>query len=304
MNTWWGLRGAAALGRDAERRDETVAWLRACQLPGGGFTYQPEPAFGGRRRRGLHLGGGARAEAARRRAGRSRRLRSRTSHPSGTPTAASATGPAGRATRSRPTTRLDALDALGALEHCDRRPPEPHAGAAPSPLPADLKVFTIQIEAHGQGSPAEAVDLARRCGSTSGARRTPSREWLARARRSPTRRGCPSRSSSPTRSTAPGSTCPAWAPTATRATSSRPAGADFGPSLATRASVSWPEFRERRLEPLQKAGGRLDLAVRRERGAGPALPGRLARSAAATRPSARSTSATPTSPTPSRSCNR
>jgi hypothetical protein len=36
-----------------------------------------------------------------------------------------------------------------------------------------------------------------------------------------------------------------------------PAGSDFGPSLANAGVVSWPEFRERRLLPLQKAGGRL-----------------------------------------------
>ena len=41
------------LGREVERRDELVAWLRACQLPGsagagkGGFTFAPQPEFGG-----------------------------------------------------------------------------------------------------------------------------------------------------------------------------------------------------------------------------------------------------------------
>ena len=36
-----------------------------------------------------------------------------------------------------------------------------------------------------------------------------------------------------------------------------PAGSDFGPSLANRGVVSWPDYRARRLDPLQKAGGRL-----------------------------------------------
>ena len=36
-----------------------------------------------------------------------------------------------------------------------------------------------------------------------------------------------------------------------------PADSDFGPSLADAGVVSWPEFRRRRLAPLQKAGGRL-----------------------------------------------
>jgi hypothetical protein len=34
------------LGRAAERKDQTVAWLRACQLPCGGFTYQPKAQIG------------------------------------------------------------------------------------------------------------------------------------------------------------------------------------------------------------------------------------------------------------------
>src|SRR5262249_24700552 len=36
-----------------------------------------------------------------------------------------------------------------------------------------------------------------------------------------------------------------------------PAGSDFGPSLAGRGVVSWPEYREQRLGPLQEAAGRL-----------------------------------------------
>src|SRR4029079_13181950 len=52
---------------------------------------------------------------------------------------------------------LDALAALGSLEQW----PPPPAVAAAAALPPDFTVFSIQIESHGQGSPAEAVDLAR-----------------------------------------------------------------------------------------------------------------------------------------------
>jgi hypothetical protein len=47
MNTLWGLQAARALGMAEEKKAETIAWLRACQLPSGGFTYQPKPMFGG-----------------------------------------------------------------------------------------------------------------------------------------------------------------------------------------------------------------------------------------------------------------
>src|SRR5207248_9953617 len=42
MNTLWGLQALRALGRIGEKKDETVAWLRACQQPDGGFTFQPQ----------------------------------------------------------------------------------------------------------------------------------------------------------------------------------------------------------------------------------------------------------------------
>src|SRR5690606_30562143 len=43
LNTWWGLQALGALGRDRERRDETIAWVQRCQRDSGGFTWQPEP---------------------------------------------------------------------------------------------------------------------------------------------------------------------------------------------------------------------------------------------------------------------
>ncbi len=46
-STWWGLGALDALGRVEEKAAETVAWLRSCQLPCGGFTYQPGASIGG-----------------------------------------------------------------------------------------------------------------------------------------------------------------------------------------------------------------------------------------------------------------
>ena len=47
MNTWWGIEALGTLGRAGEKKEETIAWLRACQLPGGGFTYQPKAEIAG-----------------------------------------------------------------------------------------------------------------------------------------------------------------------------------------------------------------------------------------------------------------
>ena len=172
-----------------------------------------------------------------------------------TPTAVAAIGPAGPATRVATYQALDALDTLARA-----MPPSPRASQSPDasvPLRDGLRVFTIQIEAHGQGSPREAVALAQGYGSTSGEPRMPGRNGSRGPRRSPTARVSPCGSSPQTRNTARGSACPAWAPTAIRATSSRRPPADIGPSLANQGVVSWPDFRARRLAPLQAAGGRL-----------------------------------------------
>ena len=50
---------------------------------------------------------------------------------------------------------LAALDALSVLRNTGGTPIRRR-----DPIPANLKVFSIQIEAHGQGSPSEAVELA------------------------------------------------------------------------------------------------------------------------------------------------
>ena len=47
MNTWWGLEALKTLGEPAGGSDALAAWLEACQLPGGGFTWQPKPELAG-----------------------------------------------------------------------------------------------------------------------------------------------------------------------------------------------------------------------------------------------------------------
>jgi hypothetical protein len=47
LNTWWGVQALAVLGRTGEAREAAVRWLQSCQLPCGGFTYQPKPPYAG-----------------------------------------------------------------------------------------------------------------------------------------------------------------------------------------------------------------------------------------------------------------
>ena len=46
-NTYWASLALLLLGRARQLQPELAVWLRACQLPGGGFTCAPRPEFGG-----------------------------------------------------------------------------------------------------------------------------------------------------------------------------------------------------------------------------------------------------------------
>jgi hypothetical protein len=254
MNTWWGLRALRALGRAGERKDETVAWLRACQPPSGGFTYQPQAAIGGVEDvaytwaavRALALLGAGPAD----RAACLRWLHSLANADGGF---------AGRpGWASNPVATYYALDALAALGALDSIP----AARAPAPervehLPPDLKVFTIQVEAHGRGSPAEAVDLARALRIDLWGAKNARPEWVARAQ------ALADQHKVPVRFVVANEEYGTWVNVPGLGTYSHtsdivaPAGVDIGPSLANKGVVSWPEFRDRRLAPLEKGGGRL-----------------------------------------------
>lgn len=254
MNTWRGIDVLRTLGRTDEKQEETIAWLRACQLPNGGFTYQPKAEVAGwddvaytwSAVCALKQLGAAPAD----KEGCIRYLLSLWNIDGGF---ADRPGWA-----SNPVATYYALDALDALDSLDGAPE--NRGPAPAqraPLPWGLKVFTIQIEAHGQGSPAEAVDLARALRVHLWGAKNARSDWIARAQE------LADRHKVPVTFFAANEEYGTWVDTPGLGTYSHtsdiiaPAGADFGPSLANTGVVSWPEFRRRRLAPLQKAGGRL-----------------------------------------------
>jgi len=254
LNTWWGLRALHVLGRDEEMRDDTVAWLRACQLPDGGFTFSPKPEFGAvddvaytwAAVRGLGQLG---AEPAHRDACLAY-LRS----------LANADGGFGDRPGwfSNPMATyyaLDAFDALGALGSAGTVPRRA-APSAPS-LPANLQVFSIQLEAHGCGSPAEAVDLARSLRIHLWGAKNARPAWIARAQALADRHNVPVKFFVSNEEYGTWVNVPGLGTYSHTSDIIAPAGGRIGPSLANRGVVSWPEFRQRRLAPLENGGGRL-----------------------------------------------
>jgi hypothetical protein len=239
-----------------EKRAGTIAWLRACQLPGGGFTYQPKPEFGGvddvaytrAAARALQLLGGApdRADACAAYVG------SLFNTDGGF-----ADRPAWLSNPMATYYALDTLDAVGALDGWTSDRSKIRTVPAVAPLPAGLKVFSAQIEAHGQGSPTEAVELAAALRIHLWGAKNAKPGWMTTAQ------AIADRGNVPVRFFASDEEYGTWVDVPGLGTYSHtsdviaPAGADFGAPVANQGIVSWPEFRERRLRPLEKAGGRL-----------------------------------------------
>jgi hypothetical protein len=255
LNTWWGLEALKVLGREREQRDATIAWLRGCQRPDGGFTYQPGAALGGvtdvaytwAAVRALALLDAAPGD----REGCLRSLGSLSNADGGF-------GPR-PGWASNPVATYYALDALAAMGSGNpaATPAKPRPAARRTTLSADLRIYSIQLEAHGQGSPAEAVDLAGALRIQLWGAKNARAGWIARAQAIADTEGVPvtffvADEEYNTWVDVPGlgtysHTCDIVAP----------AHAGIGASLAGKGVVSWPEFRDRRLAPLEAAGGRL-----------------------------------------------
>ncbi|HEY2572584.1 MAG TPA: prenyltransferase/squalene oxidase repeat-containing protein [Verrucomicrobiaceae bacterium] len=254
MNTWWGWQAWKALGRPLEKCDDTAAWLRDCQLPNGGFTWRPNPEFGG-------VDDVAYAWAA------VQTLRLLGSLPANRDACVAwlwslANDDGGFADRpgwfSNPIATHRAIESLALLDawkippSLDRR-----TTVRGRSLPTGLKVFSIQIEAHGQGSPADAVELARGLRlHWWGAKNSPP-GWIARAQAIADQEKVPVRFFVANEEYGTWVSVPGLGTYSHTSDVIAPAGSDFGESLANKGIASWPEYREKRLAPLTKAAGRL-----------------------------------------------
>lgn len=254
VNTWWGLEALAALGREAERARETIAWLQKCQRVGGGFTHQPIPEIGGNENvtytwaalKSLRL---LKGEPANREACLKFLFSLRNSD-------------GGFGDRpgwpSNPLATYEALESLAALDALEaiKVPALPIVQVSPA-LPKDLKVFSIQVEAHGKGSPQEAVDLAQALKIHLWAAKNATPEWIARVQAIADVRKVPLTFAVANEEYGTWLDVPGMGTYSHTSDVMAPGGANFGASLAGQDAVTWPEFRERRLVPLEQGQGRL-----------------------------------------------
>ncbi|MEW6303640.1 MAG: prenyltransferase/squalene oxidase repeat-containing protein [Verrucomicrobiota bacterium] len=255
MNTWWGLQALRALGRGGEKRDETIAWLRACQSSSGGFLHQLKPAMGA-------LAGAGYTWAA------VRALKELGAAPAQRERCVAyllslQNEDGGFGERpgwaSNPLSTYHALDALAALDALNEKTFATRPPKAPPMISVlrHLNVYSIQIEAHGKGSPAEAVDLAQSLRIHLWGAKNATPAWLARAQAIADEQRVPVKFFVANEEYGTFVHAPGFGTYSHTSDIIAPAGADIGPSLAKAGDVTWEQFRERRLAPLMKGGGRL-----------------------------------------------
>lgn len=158
INTYWGLYGWQQFYTEDKMAGKTIEWINSCQLKNGGFTHQPNATIGGNDDvaytwaavKALELV----AKEPQNKKACIKYLISLHNNDGGF-----GNRPGLRSTPMSTFYAIDALKSLHAFSNIDTA----HFINPPLNKPADFsgyKIFTVQFEASGVGSPAEAVMLA------------------------------------------------------------------------------------------------------------------------------------------------
>ena len=257
--TWWGLEALKVLGRNNDFRGPLVAWLQACQQSDGGFTWQPRPSMSALStatytRAALLALELLDAKALDETAVKSFILSLKNSDH-------------GFAERpgwlSNPMSTYYAIDALACLTMLSQvdqpllQLNQTTSVSKQEPLPENLQVYSAQIQSHGIGSPREAVLLAQRLGISLWGAKNSTDDWIATAQR------IADQTRVPVKFFVANEDYATWIHQPGQGTYSHMSDIiaesldEAAGALAGNKAVTWPEYRRDRLQPLEKAGGRL-----------------------------------------------
>ncbi len=254
MNTRWGVLAAAALGLQLPAAPGLAEWVRACQMPSGGFTWMPQPTLGAVDDLAYtwcalqvleHLG--AKAAHPKKCAAWIESLQ---------------TSEGGFQDRAHgepnPLATYYALSCLHMLNHA------PDGGVAPAPrarrvpVPAGHDVFAIQLEAPGGGSTREAVQLAKSLGIHIWAAKNSPSGWVDDARRIAAEEKAPVTFAFGDEEYGTYYGVPGLGVYSHLVDIHAPHGADFGkPVPLKNHPYLYEEFRDTRIAPLHRGAGRL-----------------------------------------------
>ncbi|GEO07260.1 hypothetical protein AAE02nite_49240 [Adhaeribacter aerolatus] len=158
LNTYWSLYALQVLREPNQLKKELIAWVNACQRPNGGFTHQPKPTLGGNDEvvytwaavKALALLGAKpqNTTTCLRYLSSLRNTDGGFGNQPGLPSNPEATYYA-----------IDALKTLNRLNYLNTAPIVKRP-VSRKPNFTGHQVYTVQFEASGSGSPAEAVMLA------------------------------------------------------------------------------------------------------------------------------------------------
>lgn len=254
LNTWAGVSAWTTTGQPIDRRAALVAWVQDCQLESGGFTHQPNASIGGTDDV-AYTWAAARTLALldaepKDRAGCIRYLHSLANADGGF-----ADRPGWLSAPMATYYALDALAALGELPSLSNLE-RPVPSQAPA-LPEDLRVYSIQIESHGTGSPHDAALLADALKIDLWGAKNATPAWLTRAQQVADENGVATRFFVANEEYGTWVTVSGMGNYSHMSDLIAPAGSDFGPSLANKGDFEWEAFREKRIQPLEAARGRL-----------------------------------------------
>ncbi len=250
MNTWWGLQAMEALGLPRNPQPATVRWLQSCQRPSGAFTWAPKPELAPDEDL-AYTWAAVSALAALDAAPRNRRGAISYLHLLRNPDGGYGDRP-GLPSNVVATHR--ALEALKVLQQ-SAMPARQRAPRVETP-PASLKAFTVQIEAAGHGSPADAVELARTLRiHLWGAKNGPA-GWTARAQALADERKVPVSFFMADEEYGTDVHVPGLGTYSHLVDVFAPPNVDSGRSMAKDPQpIAWPKFRDQRIAALKRAGG-------------------------------------------------
>lgn len=178
-NTVWGYWALDSLGASESPPAQLTEWVQSCQLPSGGFTYEPHAAIG----RVDDVFYTWAALWLLNRAGRQPKNRDACFAWISSLQTADGGFQDRLGGTANPTATYYALECLKLLQVDQARSGKRAAVSRPQPIPSGSRVFTMQVEAPGAGSPSEAVFLAEKLGIHIWTAKNAADGWIEEAQR-------------------------------------------------------------------------------------------------------------------------
>lgn len=159
LNTYWSLYALAAYHKINDQKAATIKWLQSCQLHNGGFTHQPHPEIGGNDEAAYTW---AAVKALALLGAKPMNEKNCIQYLMSLRNADGGFGnrPGLPSTPMSTYYAIDALKTLNALAYLDKTTTPIRSESQKRTDYAGLHIYSVQFEAPGVGSPAEAVMLA------------------------------------------------------------------------------------------------------------------------------------------------